>query len=118
MYIVISIVILILCVLISLVILVQNPKGGGLSQSLGGVSSQVFGAKNSTGLVENVTWYLALAIVVLSMSSVLFIDGTSVEGEIKKSDAEIFNENGEFNPNDGVETIQMPFPAEEEIETE
>jgi preprotein translocase subunit SecG len=57
MYIVISIVILILCVLLSLVVLVQNPKGGGLSQSLGGVSSQVFGAKNSAGLVENVTWY-------------------------------------------------------------
>ena len=117
MYIVISIVILILCVLLSIVVLVQNPKGGGLSQSLGGVSSQVFGAKNSAGLVENVTWYLALAIVVLSMSSVLFIDGSNNPDEIKKSDAEIFNENGEFNPNAGVETIQMPeLPATEEGE--
>jgi preprotein translocase subunit SecG len=114
MYIVISIIILILCVLLSLVVLVQNPKGGGLSQSLGGVSSQVFGAKNSTGLVENVTWYLALAIVVLSMSSVLFISGTDSPDAIQKSDAEIFNENGEFNPNAGVETIQMPeLPATE-----
>jgi preprotein translocase subunit SecG len=114
MYIVISIIILILCVLLSLVVLVQNPKGGGLSQSLGGVSSQVFGAKNSTGLVENVTWYLALAIVVLSMSSVLFISGTDSPDAIQKSDAETFNENGEFNPNAGVETIQMPeLPATE-----
>lgn len=115
MYIVISIVILILCVLLSLVVLVQNPKGGGLSQSLGGVSSQVFGAKNSAGLVEKVTWYLAMAIVVLSMSSVIFISGGSNVDEVQRSDAEMFNEEGEFNPNQEVETLDLPaLPAEEE----
>jgi preprotein translocase subunit SecG len=115
MYIVISIVILLLCVLLSLVVLVQNPKGGGLSQSLGGVSSQVFGAKNSAGLVEKVTWYLALAIVVLSMSSVMFISGGASFDEIQRSDAEIFNEEGEFNPNQEVETLDLPvLPAEGE----
>jgi preprotein translocase subunit SecG len=113
MYIVISIVILILCVLISLVVLVQNPKGGGLSQSLGGVSSQVFGAKNSTGLVEKVTWYLALAIVVLSMSSVIFIDGGSSTDEIQRSDAEILKDEVNFNPTQEVETLELPEPIEE-----
>ena len=115
MYIVISIVILILCVLLSLVVLVQNPKGGGLSQSLGGVSSQVFGAKNSAGLVERVTWYLALAIVLLSMSSVIFIAGGSNVDEVQRSDAEMFNEEGEFNPNQEVETLDLPvLPTEGE----
>ncbi len=115
MYIVISIVILILCVLLSLVVLVQNPKGGGLSQSLGGVSSQVFGAKNSAGLVENVTWYLAMAIVVLSMSSVIFISGGSNTEEDQRSDAEMFNEEGAFNPSQEVETLDLPvLPTEGE----
>ncbi|MDA9952398.1 MAG: preprotein translocase subunit SecG [Chitinophagales bacterium] len=115
MYIVISIVILLLCVLLSLVVLVQNPKGGGLTQSLGGVSSQVFGAKNSAGLVEKVTWYLALAIVVLSMSSVMFISGETSFDEIERSDAEIFNEEGDFNPNQEVESLDLPvLPTEGE----
>ena len=108
-------VILLIAVILILIVMVQNPKGGGLSQSLGGVSSQVFGAKNSAGLVEKVTWYLALAIVVLSMSSVIFISGGASFDEIERSDAEIFNEEGEFNPNQEVETLDLPvLPAEGE----
>ena len=33
-------VIIIACVLLILVVLIQNPKGGGLSQSFGGLSNQ------------------------------------------------------------------------------
>lgn len=116
MYIVVSIFILILCVLLGLVILVQNPKGGGLTQSLGGVSSQVFGAKNSTGLVEKVTWYLAIAIVVLSMSSVVFIPSKSTPQEAEKSTAEQMNEEGELNaPANNVAPI---VPMEETTDGE
>jgi len=110
MYIVVSIFILILCVVLGLVILVQNPKGGGLTQSLGGVSSQVFGAKNSTGLVEKVTWYLAIAIVVLSMSSVVFIPASSAPQETQKSNAETLIENGEAPA--PVQNIQPVLPTE------
>ena len=110
MYIVVSIFILILCVILGLVILVQNPKCGGLTQSLCGVSSQVFGAKNSTGLVERVTWYLAIAIVVLSMSSVIFIPAGSAPQEVQKSDAEMLIENGEVSA--PLQNIQPVLPAE------
>ncbi|MCB0541528.1 MAG: preprotein translocase subunit SecG [Chitinophagales bacterium] len=109
MYIVLSIFILLLCVLLSMVILVQNPKGGGLTQSLGGVSNQVFGAKNSTGLVEKVTWYLAGAIVALCIVSVIFISGTTQIDETPATNAEKIIESGEmptnFNPNQGIETL-------------
>lgn len=109
MYIVLSIFILLLCVLLSMVILVQNPKGGGLTQSLGGVSSQVFGAKNSTGLVEKVTWYLGGAIVVLCILSVVFINGTKQVDEAPATNAEKIIESGEmptnFNPNQTIETL-------------
>ncbi|MGB1247546.1 MAG: preprotein translocase subunit SecG [Chitinophagales bacterium] len=79
MYIFIAVLIMIACVLLGLVVLVQNPKGGGLNQSMGGVSTQVFGAKNSTQLVEKVTWGLAATIVVLSLTSAVFINSVSTE---------------------------------------
>ncbi len=108
MYILISVIILVLCVLLSIVILVQNPKGGGLTQSLGGVSSQVFGAKNSAGLIEKITWYLAIAIVVLSISSVMFIDSAGGTSTKPKSDAELLNESGKFNQTQPVSTTPLP----------
>lgn len=94
MYVAISIIILIACVLLSLIILVQNPKGGGLNASLGGVSNQVFGAKRSTDLVEKVTWYIAIAIVGLSLLSAAFVGSDYVE---QKSKAETIQEEGLLN---------------------
>jgi preprotein translocase subunit SecG len=106
MYIFISVIILVLCVLLSIVILVQNPKGGGLTQSLGGVSSQVFGAKNSAGLIDKITWYLALAIMVLCFSSIMFDD--SLGGtKSNKSDAEVIGEEVVAQP------TLAPIPATE-----
>ncbi|MCB9500278.1 MAG: preprotein translocase subunit SecG [Chitinophagales bacterium] len=115
MYIVFSIFILILCILLSLVVLVQNPKGGGLTQSLGGVSSQVFGAKNSAGLVEKITWYLAIAIVILSMTSVMFIGDSNATDDVEKSTAETLIEDGDvpFSPTTPVETFPTTTPEGE-----
>ena len=96
MYVVISILILIVCILLSLVVLVQNPKGGGLNQSLGGVSNQVFGAKRSTNLVEKATWYMAIAVMVLSLGSAAFISGGNAD-EIQKSQGETLMEEGMIN---------------------
>lgn len=78
MYTLIIILMLVAAVLLSIVVLVQNPKGGGLNASLGGVSNQVFGAKKSSDIVEKTTWFLALAVFVLSLISVtqLPINGT------------------------------------------
>lgn len=61
-------------VLVSLVlwavVLVQNPKGGGLSSSFGGGSvTNLIGAKKSVDFVERATWYLGIAIVVLVLLS-------------------------------------------------
>ena len=59
-YTVIIIVMLIVAVLLGLVILIQNPKGGGLNASLGSVGNSVFGASRSTDIVEKATWYFQL----------------------------------------------------------
>ena len=74
-YTLIIVIMLVVSILLGLVILIQNPKGGGLNASLGSVGNSVFGASRSTDIVEKVTWYLAIAILVLSLVSVTQIGG-------------------------------------------
>lgn len=89
MYTLIIILILITAILLGLVILIQNPKGGGLNASLGGVSNQVFGAKKSTDIVEKTTWYLGLTIFALCLISVTQINsGSSVDFEAEDTKIE------------------------------
>jgi len=52
-----------------LVVLVQNPKGGGLSSSFGGSGNQIMGAKKTTDFLEKATWTLAIALISLSLLS-------------------------------------------------
>lgn len=60
------IIIMILCVLLVLIVLSQNPKGGGLSSTFGGGGgSQMFGVQRTNKFLDNTTWGLFIAIVVL-----------------------------------------------------
>lgn len=66
--------IVIAALLIVLVVLAQNPKGGGLSSQFGGSgTSQVMGVKRTGDLLERLTWGLAIAILVLSLSSHIYL---------------------------------------------
>ena len=70
MYAAIITIIIILAVLLILVILIQNPKGGGLSGEFGTAgASQMFGVKRTGDLLEQVSWGLGLAIVILVLAS-------------------------------------------------
>ena len=74
-----SILFLVLIVLASVVlafiILIQNPKGGGLSGNVGGVGNQFMGVKQTTDTLEKGTWLFAAIIAVLAMFSTLFLKG-------------------------------------------
>ena len=59
-----TVVILIVCFLLGAVILVQNPKGGGLANGFQG-ASQIGGVQRTTNFLEKATWYLAAALFVL-----------------------------------------------------
>ena len=69
------ILIIIVCVILSLIVLVQNPKGGGLSGNIAGFSNQFMGVKQTTDVLEKGTWIFAGVIVVLCIASTLFISG-------------------------------------------
>lgn len=65
----------IVCLMLMLVVLVQNPKGGGVDSTFGGSSAnQMFGASKSTDFIEKLTWYLAIAMFVLCILTTLIVD--------------------------------------------
>jgi len=71
------ILIVIASVALGFVVLVQNPKGGGLSSNVGGLSNQFMGVKQTTDVLEKGTWLFAAVIAVLAMFSTLFLKGGS-----------------------------------------
>lgn len=66
-YIFISILILIVCVLLGLIVLIQNPKGGGLSSTFGGQGNQIMGVRKTADFLEKGTWVLAVVLLFLSL---------------------------------------------------
>ena len=74
MYTIFATLIIITSILLVLVVLVQNPKGGGLSSSFGGSGNQIMGAKKTTDFLEKATWTLAVALISLSLLSNLAIE--------------------------------------------
>ncbi|MFY7839301.1 MAG: preprotein translocase subunit SecG [Lacibacter sp.] len=73
--------------LLGFVVLVQNPKGGGLSGSVAGFSNQFMGVKQTTDVLEKGTWLFATIIAVLCLVSSLFIsevEGSGGSGNLDK----------------------------------
>lgn len=64
-------------VILGLIVLVQNPKGGGLAGNIAGFSNQFMGVKQTTDVLEKGTWIFAAVIGVLCLTSSLFISGGS-----------------------------------------
>ena len=77
------IVLLLACGLLGLIILVQNPKGGGLAGNVAGFSNQFMGVKQTTDVLEKGTWVFAAIVGVLCLTSSAFIPKS---GESSKND--------------------------------
>lgn len=72
MEVIIEILTLIACILLIMVVLVQESKGGGLSSSFGS-SNQILGVRQTTDFLEKATWVLAISLLALSLLSAKFI---------------------------------------------
>lgn len=72
-----ALIFIILIVLVSIVlaflVLVQNPKGGGLATGVGGLSNQLLGVKQTTDVLEKGTWITASVIGLLCLFSSIFV---------------------------------------------
>ncbi len=74
MYIFLTILIVIAAVLLTLLVLVQNSKGGGLAAGFAS-GNQVMGAPKTADFLEKATWTLIALIVVFSIAAVGFNRG-------------------------------------------
>jgi len=68
-----AILIILVSIILGLIVLVQNPKGGGLSGTFGGVGNQLMGVKQTTDVLEKGTWIFAGVVGILCLMSPAFI---------------------------------------------
>lgn len=97
------ILIILASIILGLVVLVQNPKGGGLAGNIAGFSNQFMGVKQTTDILEKGTWIFGAIIGVLCIISTLFISD-SVSGE---------NRAGKI----GNAPVQTPPPSNNPVNT-
>jgi len=74
MYVFLTILIVIAAVLLTLLVLVQNSKGGGLAAGFAS-GNQVMGAPKTADFLEKATWTIVALIVVFSIAAVGFSKG-------------------------------------------
>ena len=72
MYVFVSILILIVCVILGLIVLVQNPKGGGLAANFGS-GNQFMGARQTADFLEKASWTLPIVLLLLSLTATMII---------------------------------------------
>ena len=73
MLILFGILVIIASVILGMIVLIQNPKGGGLSSSFGGFGNQIMGVKQTTDVLEKGTWLFAAIVGILCVISPAFI---------------------------------------------
>ncbi len=88
--------------LLGLIVLIQNPKGGGLAGNIAGFSNQFMGVKQTNDVLEKGTWILAGFVAILCLvSSLLIKDGTGVNDDFIKG----------INPNSNNTAPAQPSQA-------
>jgi preprotein translocase subunit SecG len=75
----------IVCFLLIVVIMVQNPKGGGLSSTISG-SQMLGGVQKTTDFLDKSTWTLGTILIAL-----ILLSGLSFTGTLSDSDSKIID---------------------------
>jgi preprotein translocase subunit SecG len=71
--------------LLIVVIMVQNPKGGGLSSTIGG-SQMLGGVQKTTDFLDKSTWTLGTVLIALILLSSLSFTGSLSDNDLKTID--------------------------------
>jgi len=110
MYTSIVILVVLASVLMCLIVLIQESKGGGLAADYSN-NNQILGAPKTTNFIEKATWGLAAAMIVLSVISVAFLDNGSSNESVLQQNA---IEQAATNPNNvpGMVQPSAETPAE------
>ena len=105
-------VIVVLAVLLVLVILAQDSKGG-VGAAFGGNATQLMGVTKTGNILEKSTWVLAIAILVLSLSSAAFYSSSDVS---QSSSPNIESAKKQVTPSFGGESESL-LPSTPQPET-
>ena len=110
MYVFISVIILIAAVFLTLIVLIQNSKGGGLASGFSS-SNQIMGVRKTTDFLEKATWGAAGTIVVLCIVISAFLP--KHERVDQSEIQQLVNEAPFINPNASPDfgTAQPGLPA-------
>lgn len=110
MYTAIAILIVIASIFLTLVVLVQNSKGGGLAANFA-AGNQAFGVRQAADFLEKATWTLALVIIVLCVMATAFASkkGDAVNADLKEK---IENADPATQPQFPVDPIPTQTPSE------
>ena len=111
MYYFISILILVVSILLGLIVLVQNPKGGGLAANFGGSGSQFMGARQTADFLEKASWTLAIALLVLSLSATMIVPRNV--SEVGVQDTQLREQLEDVNQSTPID-FQAPPPQQDE----
>ena len=93
LYITISVIIVVASVLLTLIVLVQNSKGGGLAANFA-AGNTTFGVRQTADFLEKTTWVLAAIVLVLCVVATFFTPkasksaASSIENQIQAAPAE------------------------------
>jgi preprotein translocase subunit SecG len=84
MYVTLIVIILIVCFLLAVVVLAQNPKGGGLSSQFGsGGAANLMGVKRTGDLLERLTWGFAIGLMVLTLGTHVLSGNSAGTGPVR-----------------------------------
>lgn len=75
------ILIIVACLGLGFMVLIQNPKGGGLNANVGGLTNNFMGVKQTTDVLEKGTWIFATVIAILAITSTLFLKSGSSDSD-------------------------------------
>ena len=75
---VLTVLVLLASVLITLIVLLQNGKGGGLASNFT-AGNQTFGVRQTADILEKITWGLVIFIFVVSIVTVFAVKGNNAE---------------------------------------
>jgi len=106
MYLVLMILAIIVCVLLGAIVLIQNPKGGGLTSNFSS-SSQLMGVQKTGDFLEKGTWILAISLMVLSLA----INVTVKSGTANGIDAQKQKDMEKVNKQTGPATKAPVLPG-------
>lgn len=86
----IFVLIILVCVFLALIVLIQNPKGGGLDSNFSS-ANQIGGVKKTADFLEKGTWTLAIVLFVLCLASagILGTSTGSVESGLDYQETEM-----------------------------